>query len=135
MNDHADLVGVEAPDNGKAVGDALTVSPAFDFAGRLDHFSAEYDASRPGLRNRVTAAVVGKVTCCQTIADDDKGTVLGDTDGLVAVRSAGFQKIGVMGCCYGIHRFKPIAVDHCFYLLEVGDGLLGLSRIGSTQGD
>ena len=135
MNDHADLVGVEAPDNGKAVGDALTVSLAFDFAGRLDHFPAEYDASRPGLRNGVTAAVVGKVTCCQTIADDDKGTVLSDTDVLVAVRSAGFQKIGVMGCSYGVHCFKPIAVDHCFYLLEVGDGLLGLSRIGCTQGD
>lgn len=133
MNDHADLVGVEAPDNGKAVGDALTVSPAFDFAGRLDHFSAKHDASRSGLRNGVTAAVVGKVACCQTIADDDKGTVLGDTDVLVAVRSAGFQKISIMSCGYGIHRFKPIAVDHCFYLLEVGDGLLGFSRIGSTQ--
>ena len=123
MNDKADFISIERSDDREAIGNALTVSSSFDFAGRLDHFSAEDNAFRPGLRSGVTSSVIGQITCCQAVADDNKSTVLADPDVLVAIRSARLQKVGIVGRGYGVHRFKPVTVDHRFYLLEIGNRL------------
>lgn len=123
MNDDADLIGVERTDDRKTVSDALTASPSFDFADRLDHFSTEYNAFRSGLRDSISTAVVGEIACRHAVADDDESTILTDPDVLVAVWSAGLQKIRIVGSGYVVHGFKPIAIDHRFYPLKVGDRL------------
>ena len=115
MNDKADFISIERSDDREAIGNALTVSSSFDFAGRLDHFSAEDNAFRPGLRSGVTSSVIGQITCCQAVADDNKSTVLADPDVLVAIRSARLQKVGIVGMVYIVsNRLLSIIAFICW---------------------